>query len=160
MKMTMTRFLARALVLTLLVGALSSCSSTRKKIKAIISVKNSLVKIAEGDSDAVYPMVATAVNTFQDWVVVSADKPVIIVEIHKIPGTEVKLPKTGDSRYYLRINLEDLGGTTKVTMKFFKGSPGKDLAKGIIDSVIRKYVGIFFEGLVEQLLKSGCIFKL
>ena len=159
MKYSCLRLFGLAALASTLVFSVPSCSSTKKKIKAIFNVKDSLVKIAKGDSDEVYPMVSAALTASQDWVIVTNEKKVLVAEIHRIPGTGVKLPTTGDSRYYLRIDLEDLGGSTKLVFKFFKSLPGEYLAKAVVDDLITKYVSGLFEDVLGQLLSYGCVFR-
>ncbi len=143
-------------------GAQSSCGTvkkTRKAIKTALEVQDRIERLAEGDESQIVPLVATILNAGQDYVLVHQEDHALVAEVDRIPGLGLKIPRSEGKRYYLRFDLQSLGGATKMALSFFRSDKGVFTKKEDADDIVSKGVSELFSAVLGALLKSGIVFK-
>ena len=155
----------RTLVLLVAALAVLPGCGVSKKVKAVkkaLTPEDVVEKLAAGEMPAIVPIVFAVLNATQDFAVVHQDGSCVVAEVRKIPGLGISLPGGKDSRYYFRVDLQNVGttaGSVKMVFTFFKSAVGAFHKVSSPDTLIGKYANTLFTHIIGALLKSGVVFK-
>lgn len=140
-------------------GVRKTVRKTARAVETAIEVVDRSERIAQGDTSQIVPLVVLVLNATQDYVLVHQEGNVLVAEVREIPVLGLKMPGSDEKKYYLRIDLEALGETTKMVLSFFRGRKGEYTKKEEADDLISRGAGQLFVAVVGSLIKAGVVFR-
>lgn len=153
----------RVAALAVLIAATQASCGVGKKVRRtvedIFEATDRIERLAHGDTTQIVPLAALALGGQDYCDVVHREDRALVVEVKRIPGLGLKVPRLDDRRYYVRIDFTPEAGATRLLIAFFRSAKGVYVVKEAADDIVSQGAAKLFGAILEALLKSGVVFK-